>query len=91
MQTEWADVVDDLEALCEAWRLVASGSTDIEIVEIPTVPSTPPPASLEPRVRAILEDLKRVKTSLGTALDETRSALTSLRTASTAVDSYLHN
>ena len=91
MQTDvWNDVVEDLESLCVAWRLIAAGD-QATIAELPNIPADEPPDFLLPRLLAVQEELERVRGVLDSALTETQTALTDLRTAHHAAGKYLSN
>ena len=91
LTTDWADVVEDLESLCELWKLIAAGEEDILVTELPEIPSERPPDDVLPRVLAVQKELERVRADLGSALGETQIALVELRTAQQVAGHYLMN
>ena len=90
LTNEWNDVVEDLESLCVAWRLLAAGD-DATVVELPEIPAVEPPDILLPRLLAVQEEMELVRGVLAGALSETQSALADLHTAHQAAGKYLAN
>ncbi len=91
LTTDWHDVVEDLESLCEAWSLIAAGDQDVVVAEMPQMPTDEPPEFLLPRLLAVQEELERVRGSLSRALTQTQEALSELRAAHHAAGKYLSN
>ena len=91
LDVEWTETVDELEAVCEAWRLVAAGDTDIETVALPEIPSATPPDRLLPRLVAIQSDLEAVRSELAGALGKTEMAISELHVTRQAASHYLRH
>ncbi|HDH03279.1 MAG TPA: hypothetical protein ENH15_03440 [Actinobacteria bacterium] len=85
----WQAVVDDLEGLVVAWRAVAEGESDIEITELPRLPSGQPDPETAGQLIALHAEMMVVESELASARDLTAESIAELRTIKTAADKYL--
>jgi hypothetical protein len=85
----WQAVADDLEGLIEAWRAIAEGDLDVEIIELPDLPGIPPDPDVAGRLIALHAEMMVVERELAAARDLTAEAMTELRTIKAAANKYL--